>query len=109
MATSEEGRTRLINRQIVRLAAAISANNMAVIAEGYMNFDDETIKNKKFENRGQAEAFNTALIQHWRNRNAEPNQVQVRYKSKSNPQTSVHISHQCLQICGLTRKNPLHH
>ena len=64
-------------QQIVRLAAAISADNMASIAEGYMDIDDTTIKNLQYENRGKAEAFNREMIRHWANRNPD-NQVQVR-------------------------------
>ena len=52
----------MTNRQIVRLAAAISANNMAAIAEGYMDISDETIKNKKYENKDDAKAFNREII-----------------------------------------------
>ena len=67
----------LTRKQIVRLAAAISADNMASIAEGYMDIDDATIKNKKFENKDNAEAFNRDIIKHWMYKNPD-NQVQVR-------------------------------
>ena len=63
-------------QQIVRLGAAISANKMTSIAEGYMDIDDATIRNKKYENKDDAEAFNRAIIRHWANKNPE-NQVQV--------------------------------
>ena len=65
------------NRQIVRLAAAISANNMAAIAEGYMDISDETIKNKKYENKDDAEAFNREIIKYWLRKNPQE-QVRVR-------------------------------
>ena len=55
----------LTPRQIVRLAAAISANNMTAIAEGYMGISDETIKNKKYENKDDAQAFNREIIKVW--------------------------------------------
>ena len=77
MATGAGDRERLTPRQIVRLAAAISADNMAAIAEGYMDISDETIKNKKFENKDNAEAFNRDIIKQWAYRNPD-NQVQVR-------------------------------
>ena len=65
MATEGGLGQRLTNRQIVRLAAAISANNMAAIAEGYMDISDETIKNKKYENKDDAQAFNREIIKVW--------------------------------------------
>ena len=34
---------RLTNRQITRLGAAISVDNMESIAEGYMDIDPETV------------------------------------------------------------------
>ena len=67
---------QLNNNQIVRLAANISANNMAAIAEGYMDISSETIKNKKYENKDDAEAFNRGIIRYWMNKNPD-NQVEV--------------------------------
>ena len=75
---SKEDKQQLTNKQIVRLAAAISANNMAAIAEGYMDIDDATIKIKKYENKDDAEAFNRDIIKTWLYKN--PNdQVKVRF------------------------------
>ena len=76
MATHQDP-GRLTPRQIVRLAAAISADNMSAIAEGYMDISDETIKNKKFENKDDAEAFNREILKYWTYGNPD-NQVQVR-------------------------------
>ena len=76
MATSEK-KGYLTPRQIVRLAAAISANNMAAIAEGYMDISDETIKNKKYENKDSAEAFNREILKYWKNMNCGINEVRV--------------------------------
>ena len=76
MATSEP-KVRLTPRQIVRLAAVITANNMAAIAEGYMDIDEATIKNKKYENKDSAEAFNREIIKFWINKNPGTNEVQV--------------------------------
>ena len=67
---------QLTQNQIVRLATSISAINMATIAEGYMGINEEAIKNKKFENRDSAEAFNREMIRCWAYKNPE-NQVQV--------------------------------
>ena len=76
MATSEDPGL-LTPRQIVRLAAVISADNMAAIAEGYLDISDETIENTKYENNDNAEAFNWDIIKKWTYRNPD-NQVQVR-------------------------------
>ena len=70
-------KTQLTNRQIVRLAASISVDNMAAIAEGYMNVSGETIKNFQYENRGQAQAFNREIIKFWVITNPAPNQAEV--------------------------------
>ena len=67
---------RLTNRQIVRLAAAISTDNLESIAEGYMGIEPETVKNLQDENRGKAQAFNRAILRYWANKHPE-NQVQV--------------------------------
>ena len=89
MATAMEGGGRLTNRQIARLGAAISADNMESIAEGYMNIEPETVKNIWRENQGKAGAFNRAVIRYWANKNPV-DQVQVRitneksYKMYSN-------------------------
>ena len=78
MATRGEGDPdQLTPQQIVRLAAAISMNNMAAIAEGYMAIDDATIKNKKSENKDDAEAFNREIIKIWRNKYSGSYQVKV--------------------------------
>ena len=74
---SKLGKGQLLTRkQIVSLAAAISADNMAAIAEGYMDISNETVKNLQYENRGQAEAFNREVIRLWKNQNPH-DQVQV--------------------------------
>ena len=65
----------LTNRQIVRLAAAISADNMTSIAEGYMDINNETVKNIR-RNEADSEAFNRAILWYWMNKNPN-NQVKV--------------------------------
>ena len=67
----------LTRRQIVHLAAATSADNMAAIAEGYLDISDETIKNKKYENKDDAGAFNRKILKYWINKNSGPNQIMV--------------------------------
>ena len=65
MATG--GDPKLTNRQIQRLGAAISQDDMETFAVGYLNIDNSNVKNmKREENR---EAFNREVICHWRNKN----------------------------------------
>ena len=73
---SKEDKQNLTRKQIVRLAAAISANNMAAIAEGYMDIDDTTIQKKKLENKDDAQAFNREMIKTWLYKNPD-NQIKV--------------------------------
>ena len=68
------GDVPLTNRQIQRLGAAISQDDMESIATGYLNIDHSILKNM---NRGQSpEAFNLEVIYHWRNKTPK-NQVMV--------------------------------
>ena len=76
--TTEQPSGQLTPRQIVRLAAAISAENMESIAEGYMNISSEEIRNKKYEHNDK-QAFNTEIIKTWLRKNPN-NQVQVSLK-----------------------------
>ena len=59
---------QLTPRQIIRLAAAISADHMESIAEGYMDMDPDTIKNIR-RDASNSEAFNREVIRHWTYRN----------------------------------------
>ena len=77
MATTPEG--QLTNNQIVRLAAAISGRDMESIALGYLEIEEETIKNFKDARRDNMEAFNRDLIRLWANKNCRTNQCQVSY------------------------------
>ena len=65
MATG--GDPPLTNRQIQRLGAAISRDDMETFAVGYLNIDNNIVKNMKKEESG--EAFNRQVIYHWRNKN----------------------------------------
>ena len=64
MATGDDF-GRMIPRQIVRFAATVLVNNMAAITEGYMDISGESIKNKKYENKDYAQAFNREMIKLW--------------------------------------------
>ena len=75
MAT-EQTSVQLMGEQVVSLAAAIPINEMRAIAEGYMGFSAESVKNLLDDNKGQAEAFNREVIRKWANKNPE-NQIQV--------------------------------
>ena len=68
----------LTNHQYVQLGRAISSPNMESIALGYLNFDEETIKNLHYEHRGNAEAFNRDILKRWANHNSGSHQVKVR-------------------------------
>ena len=76
MATGGEG--QLTKNQIVRLGRAISSRDMESIALGYLDIEEETIKNFRDARRDNLEAFNRDIIRHWICENPEPNQVQVR-------------------------------
>ena len=80
MASSLEDNGRLTNRQIARLAASISSDNMESIAEGYMDIDTETVKNIR-RDASNSEAFNRDIIRFWANKNPD-GQVEVSFKVK---------------------------
>ena len=61
---------------MVRLGAAVSADDMESIAEGYLDIDDTTIRNLR-RDASNSEAFNRDVIRYWANKNSGPNQVQV--------------------------------
>ena len=83
MANNEESKGRLTNNQIVRLARAISSRDMESIALGYLGLEDETIKNVKYENKDNAEAFNRDIIRRWTYQNAGDKQTQVKKLTSS--------------------------
>ena len=77
MANNEKSKGRLTNNQIVRLAAAISSRDMEFIVLGYLDIEEETIKNVKYENKDNAEAFNRDIIRRWACQNPGDKQTQV--------------------------------
>ena len=74
---SNEPKGQFTRKQIVRLAANISLNNMAAIAEGYMDISEETIKNIKYENKDDAQACNREIKEYWWNQNTSGDQILV--------------------------------
>ena len=70
----------MTNAQLVHLAREISCQNMESIALGYLNIDEEKIKNLKAARRDDTEGFVRDVIKEWAYRNPS-NQVQVRISS----------------------------
>ena len=66
---AEGGDVPLTNRQIARLGAAISQDDMETFARGYLDLNDATIKNMKRGKTG--EAFNREVIDRWKNKNSK--------------------------------------
>ena len=75
MATARKDEI-LTNHQIQMVAAEISATNMKILAEGYLNLPVETVEELFDENESDAEGFNRAVITRWKNMNSE-DQVEV--------------------------------
>ena len=76
MAT-EQKREILTNRQIMLMAAQISAPNMGIIALEYMRLEKEMVDELEAENIEDKEAFKRAVIKKWANMNSDQ-QVEVR-------------------------------
>ena len=76
MATNEG---RLTTRQRVRLANAISSQNMETIALGYLGFDDEGLKLLIDEHKGHAQRINRDILQKWCNKNSGNTQTKVSF------------------------------
>ena len=77
MASESIESQQLLPKQIVCLARVITVENMESIAEGYFGIEHETIKNLKYENNNNAEAFNKSVIRHWMYQNSTGDQIQV--------------------------------
>ena len=67
----------ITNKDIVRLAEAISAKKVEVIAIKYMGIEWETLENLKRENKDDAQAFSRDVIRKWRYMNSGPDEVKV--------------------------------
>ena len=77
MASNVDISETLTNYQVVRLSQVISCNQMEAIALGYLNIDEEKIKNLKAARRDDTEGFVRDVIKEWACRNPD-DQVQVR-------------------------------
>ena len=77
MANNVEFSGNLTNYQYVSLGQVISCTSMESIALGYLNIDEEKIKNLKAARRDDMEGFVRDLIKDWACR-YPGNQVQVR-------------------------------
>ena len=68
---------QLTREQIARLAAAIFANKMTSIAEGYMDISPEIVKNMWWD-ASNSEAFKRDILRHWAYRHPK-DQIEVGY------------------------------
>ena len=75
MATG--GGRSISNNMIVRLAEAISAKNLEVMAMKYMGIEWETLENLKRQHREDVQAFSRDVIRKWCYMNSGPDQIQV--------------------------------
>ena len=80
MASNVEISGNLTKYQYVRLGQSISGNNMESIALGYLNIDQEKIKQIREVRLQNPEGFVRDVIKEWACRNPD-NQVQVRIRS----------------------------
>ena len=83
MATG--GNTDLTDDLIAKLSLVIDTTKMETIAINYFKIPSVTVNNERFDNQGNAMAFNRNMLTAWRNENYGGNQVQV----SSNPQLSI--------------------
>ena len=77
MATSDDDRGNLTGHQFVRLGQVLSVSNMESIALGYLNIDEEKIKQIREVRLQNPGGFVRDMIKEWACRNPS-NQVQVR-------------------------------
>ena len=75
MATG--GERSISNNMIVRLAEAISAKNLELIAMKYMGIEWATLENLKRQHRDDIEAFSRDVIRKWCYTNSGPDQKEV--------------------------------
>ena len=68
---------KITQKQRVKLAAKISKSSMKSIALGYLDLDEETIKNLEEENKNDAEALNQEILKQWEYGNPGHNKVTV--------------------------------
>ena len=75
MATGGSG--RLTNKEMIRLAEAITGKHMEEIAMLYFDIDWEEVENSKRDHRDDVKAFNRDMLRKWAFKNSGQNQVQV--------------------------------
>ena len=68
----------LTNGQIERFVSLYSAQNMELVAEGYMNISYEIVTDLTDKFRGDAKAFKMEIIRQWAHDNPGTDQAQVR-------------------------------
>ena len=74
--TTEQPSGNLTPRQVVRLAAATSAEDLTIIAESYMDIKSQTAKSMQVDNKDDIDAFKREVLEYWRDKNPD-DQVQV--------------------------------
>ena len=76
---SEGNDSKLTNYQLVCLGRSITKPNMKSIALGYLELEDENIKNIDSQNQGDFESFNSDVIKYWMNKNSSDHQVKRKW------------------------------
>ena len=108
MATRQGG--SITNKDIARLAEAISAKNMELIAMKYLGIEWETLENLKRENKEHAQAFSREVIRKWCYMNSGPDEVKVsrHVNINMNMPNKAHVA-PCIQIsnCSSTSQSGL--
>ena len=72
-----ETNRRLIGNQITRLASAIEARYMVMIAEGFMDISYDSIKNMQYESNYDSATSKGRIIRHFVRKIPGPHQFQV--------------------------------
>ena len=75
MATRQGG--SITDKDTARLAEAISAKNMEVIAMKYIGIEWETLENLKRENKDDAQAFSRDVMRKWFYMKSGPDEIKV--------------------------------
>ena len=76
---SRDGTMSLTDNLIERLSQVIDTTKMETIASVYLGIPSVTMKNERFDNQGNATAFNRDILIAWRNKNYQGNQVKVSF------------------------------
>ena len=76
---SWDGDMSLTDDLIEKLSQVIDTTKMETIASLYLGIPSVTMKNKRFDNQGNAMGFKRDILAEWRNRNYQGNQVKVSF------------------------------